>query len=299
MWTTDPHIPMTLWWALAIAAVAAISWYAIRRDHALSLVRRLALALLLAMGLSGPLLIALNPTWVEPIPPVPGNPMVTVLIDGTLSMKTEDAGAGGSARSRWQRATEIAAAVPNDRSSVEVRQLAFSELVQPYTETTASKQASIATMGAFNAPADGWPHGHRTDLSMSLRRAIRTGSPLGHAVVLISDGAHNVGSVESVLQAASEASALATPVYTVTVGASVGIKNVSITARSPRIIAFPDNPILLRATVAHNGLAGQSTDVYLMQDNEVLQKRTVRLTPDVTHEVRFQVEEDAEQAMMR
>ncbi len=100
MWTFDPKIPMTLWWALALAAAATLVFYAFRAQWSMPTARRVLLTSLLAIGLVGPLIIALNPTWVETIPPIPGNPLITVLVDGTMSMRTEDVGTE-KVQSRW------------------------------------------------------------------------------------------------------------------------------------------------------------------------------------------------------
>lgn len=284
MWTVDPKIPLSLWWAILIAAVVAIAWYVLRREWSVSAGRRWLLSILLGLGVVGPLLIALNPTWVQIIPPVPGQPMLTVLVDGTISMKTEDCGTNADL-SRWAQAIDLAEKVNSDGHRIEVRKMAFGELVKPLVSGSSSDGA--------NSTDDRWPQGHRSDLAAALRQTTRAGSPVGHAVLMISDGAHNVGSTESVLQTAREANAMATPIYTVTLGSTVGMKNMSIVAKSQRMIAFPNNPIAIRAILGHNGLAGQSTQVQLLRDEEVLQTKTVRLQSEPTQEIRFNIEQGA------
>ncbi len=294
MWTIDPKIPISLWWALAAAALTAIVWYSFRRDWSVSRLRRVGLTLLLALGFVGPLLIALNPTYVEAVPPMPGNPMLTVLVDGTMSMKTEDVGTERPI-SRWQSAVAIAAQVKQSDSSIDVRRLAFGDLVQPYVDPLTPSNSNNGN----NTANELWPQGHRSDLGTALRQTARTGSPLGHAILMITDGAHNVGAVESLLQSAREANALATPVYTVTLGTSVGMKNMSLTAKSPRMIAFPKRPVAIRAMVGHNGLAGQTTKIFLMIDERVLMTQTVRLNSDPVQEVRFLLEQGVQDPVER
>ena len=46
--------------------------------------------------------ILLNPTWIEPVAPPAGKPLLTVLVDATASMATADA--GPRARTRYQSA---------------------------------------------------------------------------------------------------------------------------------------------------------------------------------------------------
>lgn len=293
MWTVDPKIPMTLWWALAILAAVSVIWYAARREWSVSPSMRLVITMLLGLGVLGPLLIVLNPTWVETVPPVPGNPLLTVLVDGTMSMQTVDAGESGK-HTRWSEAAKMAEAIEQGHSSVEVRKLAFGDLVKPISDNQLKSSDSSDPQ-----KTNEWPQGYRSDLAAALRQATRTGSPLGNMVVILSDGAHNVGSMESVLQAASESNALATPIHTLTIGTSVGMLNMSLTAKASRMIAFPNNPITIRAMIGHNGLAGQSTEVSLIKDDEVIQTKKIRLTSDPTQDIRFQLDEGVKEPMTR
>lgn len=313
MWTIDPKIPMTLWWALALAAIATIGFYALRKQWSVQPIQRILLTCLLAAGLIGPLVIALNPTWVETIPPIPGNPLITVLVDGTMSMRTEDIGRN-KVQSRWSRAVELAWQVkpktslidsPNSMH-VDVRHMAFGDAVKPLPSMQSLQAAARSASGRINNSADdseednhAWPQGHRSDLSSALRQAVRTGSPVGHAVLMISDGAHNVGSVESVLQLAREANALATPIYTVTVGTSIGMKNMSLAAKNSRMIAFPNNPIAIRVMLTHSGLEGQETEVGLFRDDQLIDSRRVKLSPENNQEVRFNIEQGAQAPLER
>lgn len=274
--TIEPKIPIGLWWALAAVAVAAVVFYALRRDWSVGWVQRVSVTGLLALGVIGPLLIALNPIWIEPLPPLPGQPRLTVLMDGTTSMNVEDADPNRPI-SRWDRGLELTAAVQASSDTVDVQKLAFADVPLPL-------------------PIDGtnqteWPKGHRTDLADTLRQTIRSGSPLGHAIFLISDGAHNVGSVQAVSASAREANSLATPIYTLTLGSHVGLKNLSLMARNPRMIAFPDQPLALRVRVAHSGLEGNSTQVSLFRDDALLASQTLRLSDDTTQELRFELPE--------
>ena len=124
-------------------------------------------------------------------------------------------------------------------------------------------------------------------------------APHPNAIVLISDGAHNVGNVDSVLAAAYEAKSLDIPIYTVTLGKAVGAQNVSIAARSPRMVAFADHPLSLKVRVGHSGFEGESTQIALLQGNEILQAKTVRLGKEPTQEVRFVMERPPSQPLTR
>lgn len=287
MWTIEPQIPLSLWWALAAIAVAAMLWYVVRFEWNQTSSKRIVLTAMLALGLIGPLLIALNPTWVETIPPIPGVPTITVLVDGTMSMNTPDMDESKS-QTRWSRAVELASQVESKGGEVSIRPMAFGSVMKPL-----DPKAELLSKDKPASETDRWPQGHRSDLSMAIRQSIRTGSPLGHAVLLLSDGAHNVGSTEGLLQSAREANALATPIYTVTLGSSLGMKNLSVGAKSPRMLSFPDTPITIRATLGHSGLVGRTTQVQLLHNGEVLQAQSIRLN-DPTQEVRFVVDPKAD-----
>ncbi len=286
MWTIEPQIPLSLWWALTAIAVAAMLWYVVRFEWNQTSSKRVVLTVMLALGLIGPLLIALNPTWVETIPPIPGVPTITVLVDGTMSMNTPDMDESKS-QTRWTRAVELASQVEAKGGEISIKPMAFGSVMKPLDPKLQLSSKDTAS------ESDRWPQGHRSDLSMAIRQSIRTGSPLGHAVLLLSDGAHNVGSTEGLLQSAREANALATPIYTVTLGSSLGMKNLSVGAKSPRMLSFPDTPITIRATIGHSGLVGRTTQVQLLHNGEVLQTQSIRLN-DPTQEVRFFVDPKAD-----
>jgi hypothetical protein len=286
VWTIEPKIPLSLWWALVAATIVALVYYFTRRDWSLSPLRRGIITVLLGLCVVGPLAIALNPTWIEPVPPLPGQPMISVLVDGTMSMQTADA-SPGEAKTRWQSAMDVARRLePN--GDVELRSQVFDHELHPLTDELKE-----------NPQAGDWPRGHRSDLTNVLRECIRSGSPAGHAVLLVSDGAHNVGSIDGLLSAAREAKSLDVPVYTVTVGSTVESKNLSLAARSPRMISFADNPLVLRVRIGQSGLAGRSTQVALMVGDNALQSRQVRLADDPAQEITFVLSQPPKEPLQR
>ncbi len=286
MWTIDPKMPLGLWWALAIVAAVSLGLYAARRDWTFTPLRRTVVTLLMGLGIVGPLLIALNPIWIDPIPPTPGQPALSILVDGTMSMQTPDA-VPGDTSTRWQAAVQIADRVRTD-PQVDVRRYVFDHELHP-----------LPTQSADDSSKEQWPRGHRTDLASALRESIRAGSAAGHAVLLVSDGAHNVGSIDAFLSAAREAKSLDVPVYTVTLGSSVKSKNLSLAARSPRMIGFPDSPLVLRVRIGQSGLSGQTTRVALMIGDKVLQTRPVRLSDDPSQEISFVLAQPSKEPLQR
>ncbi len=331
MWTFEPRMPMGLWWALVMLSVVALAAYAYAGAPGLSRARRLLILGLLATGLVGPLWVALNPVWIEPPPPDRSSPQLQVLVDGTLSMEVADA-IPADPKSRWQYALELAKKVSEQRG-MRVQLQAFDEELQPLprqggranaaTEadsrdagtsgasaagdpsTLPTMQTSGDTSPTSDAPADSsatatrWPRGHKTDLAHVVKDVIRSGGGSGQAILLISDGAHNVGSSGGVIAAAREAHSMDVPIYTVTVGSSVGAVNMGISARSPRMIAFPNNPLTINVRVDHSGLSGQTAQLSLVRDDTILQSQRVRLQNDTAIDVSFLVENVPEEPLQR
>ena len=92
--TLDPYLPLALWVPLALAAAALWGWYAVACRGRLPARGRWTVLVLMAAALAIPLAILLNPTWIEQVPPPPGKPLLTVLVDRSASMATEDAEGG-------------------------------------------------------------------------------------------------------------------------------------------------------------------------------------------------------------
>ena len=193
-WNFEPRIPIFLWWTLVLVCAASLAAYWFRRDQSNTTWRRSILTVLLGVSVVGPLLIALNPTWVEEIPPTPGKPLVSVYVDQTMSMDISDV---DDRPNQTRHASAIAAAkqIGESTETVDVRKRVFDSDIHPLVDPGSdSKPKSIADAQL--------QRGHRSDLSSVLREGIRNNTESGQAIVLISDGAHNVGNVDSVLSAA-------------------------------------------------------------------------------------------------
>src|SRR5258708_5989268 len=103
--TYEPLISSTLWLTLAVAMTALLGWYAWKKPWGIGTVRWVSIIPL--MGLSGAalLIVLLNPTWLERIPPPKGKPRLAIVVDESASMGATDMPDG---RSRYQAAIEIA-----------------------------------------------------------------------------------------------------------------------------------------------------------------------------------------------
>src|SRR5579859_1839637 len=119
--TFDPLIPGSLWLALAVAAVALLAWYALRRPPVIGRWRWGGVIGLMGGALLVVLFILLNPIRVTPIPPPPGKPLLTVLVDATASMAVRDT---ANDRPRYAAASDVARTLSQDlRDQFEVRTL--------------------------------------------------------------------------------------------------------------------------------------------------------------------------------
>ena len=266
----EPKIPISLWWALVVAAVAAWVCYALLKDSGLGVLRRSIILALMAVMFVGPLIVLLNPTWVQPIVPPSGKPLVSILVDATQSMQVDDV----DDQTRWNSSLEMASRIQEAASQqCDVNIIRFGKV----TSTIGDPQAETLDP----------PDGANTNLAGVLRRTLRVSRPQGHAIALLSDGAHNVGSTLGVTAAADSAQALDVPIYATCFGGSVGASNIALTVRNPQLMTFPDRSINVRIQVTQRSFSGRAVTVTLMQDNVQVAAKRARLTPDGLSEIEF------------
>lgn len=274
----DPQIPWSLWYALAAGSVAALVWYACIRESGLGAGRRVAILGLMSVAMLAPLALLLNPTWVEPIVPPSGKPLITVLVDATQSMSVEDC----EQQSRWRSAMEAAQRLKASAGSThDVTVLRFGQVTERFDPL--DEQES--------------PDGSNTNLGAVLRHTVSVGRPQGHAILLLSDGAHNVGSSLSVAAAADSAKALDVPIYTSVFGGSIGATNLSMSIRNPQLMTFPDRAVAVNVQLSGRGYAGRMVTVGLFEQSvgrerkQVAAKR-VRIGRDGPTETQFDLRPD-------
>ena len=204
-----------------------------------------------------------------------------------MSMATED-GETGSSRTRWDVGLKGLDSVNSSNFDLEVQKYGFDTSLVPLEQIKNEKSGEAA-----------WPRGHRSDLAFPIRQLLRSQSANDHAILLVSDGAHNSGSVESLLTISGEAMASDVPIYTVTLGSTKDSRNLSVTARSPRMIVFPKNPVALRVRVGQSGLDGESVVLTLFEGDRQLQSQTVRLDGSTQKEVQFLLDKPSESKLAR
>ncbi|HQA43652.1 MAG TPA: hypothetical protein PLS82_03795 [Phycisphaerae bacterium] len=273
MMTFEPLISPALWTAVAALAVPLVAWYAWSRPREMGRARWAAIIGLMGLGLAGVLLILLNPTWVDELPPPAGKPRLTILVDSSGSMGTADVPGG---QTRYQAAVRRAAEVVEALGGqFEIQTRVFSETISP---------AEVAEL------ADRRPEAQVTDLGAAIASVVGEDHPAGQAVVLFSDGNHNAGGgVAPVLAAVRMARAMAAPVYCQTLGGAAEVRDLSVQLGAPQEVVFAGQRVSIEVWLTHQGLSGGRTSVALYGDGQELSRREVILPPDGPAHVRFEV----------
>lgn len=272
----QPRVSLPLW--LALAFVFAVVWvvYVVRSKGVIPTARRTwVLGIMLIAG-SIPLILLLNPTWVQPLPPPEGRPLVTVLIDTSASMDVADT--EGDTATRLERARALADKVT----------AAFDDSFEKRLVTF-----DAAARGASDKAETPSELGKRTDLATAIAMAAQSDRPRGQAVVLISDGIHNVGPTRRAVAAAQAARSRGAPVFPISVAKSVVVKNLSLESDAGSRLAFVDQPVQLSAKIVSRGFDPAPVEVVLSRNGEDIETQRVILKTDDTQEVSFMATPDA------
>lgn len=283
-----PLIPIALWLVLAMAGAGLLVWYGRTSRARLSRGRWMTTLALMGLAFVLPMVILLNPTWREIIPPPAGKPLLTVLVDSSASMATPDAesanaedsaSSAGAAEgpTRYQAALDIAKAMDALADQYEVRVRAFDK---------ASAGASVEELSARQ------PEGNLTDIDGALAEILHEDRPEGQAVLLLSDGIHNsAGNAASILKTASKAKAIATPIFSKTIGGESRVKNLAVQPLTPQQLTFVGQQVPVVAEVTHQGLTGRTAEVRIFRDDTELESQQVDLDGSGRSEVQFLVSE--------
>jgi hypothetical protein len=270
-WSFESLIPSSLWLGLFLAGLVLIAWYSRRRPAALTARRWVIVVGLMSVTLGMVLLLLLNPTRVRQIAPPAGKPLLTVLVDTSASMSTPDA----DGASRYQAAAREVSKIYGqlaDRFDLRVRTFSGSVV------------ASDVQALAKRSPTD-----RVTDISGAIRACLDEERPQGQAIALLSDGAHNASTINTVLEAAQLARAMSAPIYTKTYGGDAGGFDLGIEMRSAQDMAFVGQRVLVTARITHVGLAGTHPDVILLEDGKEIDRQQASLVGELPGEVHFWV----------
>ncbi|UUO04357.1 hypothetical protein M4951_13235 [Blastopirellula sp. J2-11] len=270
----DPHIPLALWLPLAIAAAVILVVYALRT--ASKLPRRRLIWVMGGMGVCMliPLVILLNPIWVQRSPPPPGKPLLTVLIDRSASMGTADGNASGQSRLAVGQA--IAQSVVDQLGEdYEIRLRTFDQTTSP------TDLQSLAQLT---------PEGGVTDLAGSLNQVLGDDRPPGQAVLVLSDGIDTSGaSAASLRKIGERAKALSTPLFVHTIGTQTGVRDLQISLRQSQELAFAEQEVPISVRLSHSYGSPQTTELLLQHNGETVESRVISLTDNAPTEERFYV----------
>ena len=279
--TFDPCIPLALWVPLALAAAGLLVAYALGSRGRMQGRRRRTILALMTVALALPLALLLNPTWINRVPPPPGKPLLTLLVDTSASMDVRDAGQN---RSRYEEACRIAKTMAkglDDRYEIRLRTFAGD-----------SSPAGIETLDARR------PDGAATDLAGAIESSLDSdgapGTPgrQGQAVLLLSDGGHNVGGPARLRDAAARAKLQSTPIFTKTIGGPAEVRDLEVEVERPQELTFVRQAAPVTVTLRQRGSLATHATLRLLLDGKEIEKRSVPLVANGRSEQVFNVKQE-------
>jgi len=275
----EPLIPWALWLALALASAGPWLWYALASRDRLQGWRRPSVLALMAVAVLIPLLILLNPMWLERIPPPQGKPVLTILVDQSASMATDDVpsheetpepGSPGQA-SDGNPASRYEAACQSARHLVAAADDAFEVRVWGFSD-----QRHALPLEQL---AEEQPSGEATDLAAALEEALKLERDQGQGVIVFSDGAHN-GSrgVTGIHRVVQRAKVTATPLYSCTVGTATEVDDLALAVELPHDLAFADQRVPVVVHLSQRGQLAGTIRLTASRDGQVTEQREVSPT---------------------
>ncbi len=255
---------------LLLGAVAAwLTWIGTRR---ISMGGRIVIILCRLLLISALFALCLNPgKWVENREET--QQFWSILVDRSLSMKTEDGDAGAS---RWKEALgfrDEAISVANEESDVE----------------TYLFDAKLGK-GKWNGSSSETPSGESTDLSASvdtLLNLARNRADRFSGAILMSDGIQTMKGSESE-RVALRARAMEAPFYVLPIGGPVEPVDLAISPTRRQFVAFAGSDVTVSAKVEARGLGAIRPEVILQDaDGVEIGREKIELKPGEPTEVRF------------
>lgn len=276
--TFEPLLPPMGWVSLTALALVMWLWYASSRPKSCSKPLWALIVLLLASGMAAVLTVLLNPVWLERLPPPPGKPLLTILLDESSSMKTDDGLGDASAKgqSRFATATDaIAKLAKSVEGKFDVRVRTFAENSRP-VDVEALQSTS--------------PAGLTTDLATPLLDALVSDRPQGQAIMMISDGIHNASAtVNQAIKAAGTAKARNAPVYTSIVGTDRQVDDIEVRVPRSQELSFVGQTIPVTVEIQQVGQVTDRINVTLIDPDGNETSEEVRITANATTELSFLV----------
>lgn len=267
----QPRISLPLWMALLLVFASCWIAYAVRSRQFLAAKRRSGILFLMFGAGLVPLVLLLNPTWIEALPPPDGLPRLTILVDTSESMDVAD-DEGLPNETRLDRATDLTNALIGEfEKTYETRVFSF------------DAESNLVTPDAIGTK----PLGRRTDLASAIQSAADSDRPRGQAIVLLSDGIHNTGASSRAVAAARGARGRGAPIFPITISKPWKVNNVSIETTSASRLAFVDQPVSLSAKVVSRGFDPAPIEVDFVHDDQVIESKSVVVDHDSAVDVSF------------
>lgn len=258
--TFEPLVAMQLWLALAILGLLALGVYGVAMVRRVSWQRAGAVLVAMTLCLAMPLVLLLNPVWHENLPPPEGKPVLTLLVDGSASMATRDAGSGSRYEAASAYARRIAAGLG---PRYEIRVERFTDHVLPLDLAELPKHA---------------PQTPRTDLAAAMTENATLDRVQGHATVLISDGIPTAGGgTSAVLMAARRSGAMSAPVFTHSVGGPAEAQDIAVSLRTPQELAFVGQKLPVDVVFRQHAFGRREIGVRLVLDGQPVDSERVML----------------------
>ncbi|MCA9137055.1 MAG: hypothetical protein KDB00_09855 [Planctomycetales bacterium] len=238
----QPSVALPTWIFLAVLFLVTWAAYGYRSRNRIGSGRRIGVMLLMLLVGCVPLALLLNPVWVDPVAPPEGKPLVTILVDTSASMSVND---DGNDATRIDQATSLA-----------------KTLVDRFGPTYEHQIISFAgESSGLDLTSTPVADGSSTDVAAALTSAAQNDRPRGQAIVLMSDGIHNVGAAGRAIQAARLARGQAAPVFPIKFGGPQTVRNVSISVKNVNRIAFVGASFRLSATAKTVGFRNVPIEV--------------------------------------
>lgn len=223
--------------------------------------------------------------------------IVALLIDESRSMGLRDRWQDARRRAEWVRALgdpdapratrmEALDRLLNRNDSALLRSLLATHAVRVYRFGDTVREAELGSAAdrpkPAGAPAEslplrpGTPTAEQTRLGDAIDTVLQdtAGQPLA-AIVLLSDGGHNVG--EDPTHAARRAADLKVPIHTVGFGDPTPARDVALTSLLTDEVVRKGDEVIVSVGLRNRGFEGRSVPLTLKLGDRVLRQATVRL----------------------
>ncbi len=253
----DPLLPApllaALWVLAALAALAYVFW----RPTRLPLSKRLALGALHLLPCAGLIVLLYRPSIVTITGSSGGKPVLSVFVDSSASMATDDT-ESGTDRFR-QAVTSIKEHLPAWTKDFEVRLHVFDGA--PRSVADAAELERVP------------PNGSSTDLAAAVQAGIAE-NPKPAIALLISDGIHNASS--DLQAAARSARAAGVPFFTCAIGSDVAVKDIGVVLSGSEELAFVGQKMRIPVTITQTGFDNTTVEAELQREGKIVDKKSVR-----------------------